>query len=63
VVSIFDRYGKLLFQIYSGSGGWDGTYNGVQLPASDYWFKLDFERTEDNLLIARTIKSHFSLKR
>ncbi len=63
VVSIFDRYGKLLFQIYPTSGGWDGTYNGVQLPSSDYWFKLDFERTEDNILIARTIKSHFSLKR
>ena len=63
VVSIFDRYGKLLFQISSSSGGWDGTYNGVQLPSSDYWFKLDFERTEDNVLVARTIKSHFSLKR
>jgi len=63
VVSIFDRYGKLLFQISPSSNGWDGTYNGSQLPASDYWFKLDFERTEDNVLVARTIESHFTLKR
>ena len=63
VVSIFDRYGKLLFQIYPTSGGWDGTFDGNQLPSSDYWFKLDFERTEEDLLVARTITSHFTLKR
>ncbi len=63
IVSIFDRYGKLVWQISSTSGGWDGTLNGKPLPSSDYWFKLDFSRTEDDVLIARTIKSHFSLKR
>mgnify|MGYP000070694011 CR=1 FL=1 len=63
VVSIFDRYGKLLVQLSNTSSGWDGTYNGKPLPSSDYWFKLDFSRTEDEVLVARTIKSHFSLKR
>lgn len=63
VVSIFDRYGKLLVQLSNTSSGWDGMYKGKPLPSSDYWFKLDFARTEDNVLVARTIKSHFSLKR
>ncbi len=63
VVSIFDRYGKLLKQLAPNSGGWDGTYNGRPLPSTDYWFKLDFSRVEENVLIARTIQSHFSLKR
>lgn len=39
-ISIFDRYGKLLKQ-FSGSGiGWDGTYNGKQILADDYWFTI-----------------------
>lgn len=63
VVSIFDRYGKLLIQLSNTSSGWDGTYQGKPLPSSDYWFRLDFSRTEEDVLIARTIKSHFSLKR
>jgi len=63
VVSIYDRYGKLLIQLSNTSSGWDGTYMGKPLPSSDYWFKLDFSRTEDTVVVARTIKSHFSLKR
>ena len=41
---IFDRYGKLLKQISTTdqSKGWDGTYNGAQLPSTDYWFTIDF---------------------
>ena len=61
-IYIFDRYGKLLKQLVNGAG-WDGTYNGRPLPSTDYWFKLDFSRSEDNVVVARTIRSHFSLKR
>lgn len=57
-VSIFDRYGKLIFQIKNAIG-WDGTLNGANLPASDYWFTIDFEENSNN----RTFKSHFSLLR
>lgn len=62
-IFIFDRYGKLLKQLAPGGGGWDGTFNGVPLPSSDYWFKLDFSRLEDDVIVARTIQSHFTLKR
>ncbi|MDR6763544.1 gliding motility-associated-like protein [Flavobacterium sp. 2755] len=58
-IFIFDRYGKLIKQLNSKTLGWDGTYNGHQMPATDYWFKILF--TENK--IEKEFKSHFSLKR
>ncbi|WP_179008442.1 T9SS type B sorting domain-containing protein [Winogradskyella forsetii] len=55
-IYIFDRYGKLLTEINPLSSGWDGTYNGVEMPTSDYWFKVKLED-------GRTFTSHFTLKR
>lgn len=55
IISIFDRYGKLLKQLDSGSS-WDGKYIGNELPATDYWFNLNFSN-------GKIIKGHFSLKR
>lgn len=57
-VSIFDRFGKLIFQIKNNIG-WNGTLNGANLPASDYWFTIEFEENSN----FRTFKSHFSLLR
>jgi gliding motility-associated-like protein len=37
-VYIYDRFGKLITGFLSGSEGWDGTFNGHPLPATDYWF-------------------------
>jgi gliding motility-associated-like protein len=59
MISIFDRYGKLIKQISSFGAGWDGTYNGNLMPSTDYWFKVEY--TENN--IRKEFKSHFSLKR
>lgn len=56
IIYIFDRYGKLLKQIGTAGLGWDGTYNGHQLPADDYWYNIQFED-------GRTAKGHFTLKR
>lgn len=58
-IYIFDRYGKLLKEIDPNGIGWDGTFNGNQLPATDYWFKLIY--TKDN--ITKEFSSHFALKR
>jgi gliding motility-associated-like protein len=55
-ILIFDRYGKLVKELDPSSPGWDGTYNGVKLPTSDYWFKATLED-------GRTFRSHFTLKR
>ena len=38
-IHIFDRFGKLLKQLDPDGKGWDGTYNGNQMPATEYWFK------------------------
>ncbi|MEM9000432.1 MAG: T9SS type B sorting domain-containing protein [Bacteroidota bacterium] len=62
-VFIFDRYGKLLKQLDETSLGWDGTFNGRQLPSSDYWFRLDYDRDEQGVLVARSVRRHFSLVR
>ena len=59
LISIFDRYGKLIKQISPSSTGWDGTFNGELLPSTDYWFKVVY--IEDN--IQKEFKSHFTLKR
>ena len=55
-ITFFDRYGKLLKQLNDTSNGWNGIFNGNQLPADDYWFAITFE---DGTII----KGHFSLKR
>ncbi|MEO9891193.1 T9SS type B sorting domain-containing protein [Aurantibacter sp.] len=54
---IYDRYGKLLHQINQVKNeGWNGTFNGEFLPASDYWFRVNLEE-------GRTYQGHFTLKR
>ncbi|NRA91476.1 MAG: T9SS type B sorting domain-containing protein, partial [Psychroserpens sp.] len=60
VISIFDRYGKLLKQISPASSGWDGTYRGQVMPNSDYWFSVNFIDSDGQL---STFSSHFTLKR
>ena len=60
VISIFDRYGKLLKQIYPSGIGWDGKYNGKDMPSTDYWFSVEYTTQSNNKAV---FKSHFSLKR
>ncbi|REG90823.1 T9SS type B sorting domain-containing protein [Flavobacterium aquicola] len=59
VISIFDRYGKLIKRITPAAEGWDGIYNGQPLPSSDYWFTVEYTQKG----IPKVFKSHFSLKR
>lgn len=58
-IYIYDRYGKLIRQIKPSGAGWDGTYNGKELPSTDYWFQVfyDVEGVEQEF------KAHFSLRR
>jgi gliding motility-associated-like protein len=55
-ITIFDRYGKLIYQINPQNQVWDGTFNGSPLPSSDYWFQFQLDD-------GKIIKGHFSLKR
>ena len=57
IIYIFDRYGKLLKQwVPASAEGWDGTFNGTNLPSDDYWYTIKLED-------GREAKGHFSLKR
>lgn len=58
-VQIYDRFGKFLTEITPNGNGWDGTFNGQKLPATDYWFIVTYEKDG----IQKVFKSHFSLKR
>ena len=60
-IYIFDRFGKLLKQLDPDSSGWDGMYNGNQMPATDYWFKIIYVEGADSA--QKEFKAHFSLKR
>ncbi|MBF6609170.1 MAG: choice-of-anchor L domain-containing protein [Flavobacterium sp.] len=55
-VTIYDRFGKLLYGFGGDGNGWNGKLNGQELPATDYWFVAE-------LSDGRTIKGHFALKR
>jgi gliding motility-associated-like protein len=61
-LTIFDRFGKLVAKIPIVNQGWNGTYNGKNLPTNDYWFYVE-------LIPVNTAKSsirkngHFSLLR
>lgn len=55
-ITIFDRYGKRLASLRYFDLGWDGTFNGMDMPSSDYWFQVERED-------GRTHYGHFTLKR
>ena len=53
---IYDRYGKMMAQLSPTGPGWDGTYQGITVPSTDYWFRFtNVDGTE--------FSGHFSLKR
>ena len=56
MVTIFDRYGKLMTQFDSSSIGWNGTYQDNLMPSTDYWFVVKRENGKE-------FKGHFTLKR
>lgn len=55
-VAIFDRYGKLLSVFGADSPGWDGRYNGRELPSTDYWFVVTRQDGTQH-------RGHFAMKR
>lgn len=68
IIEIFDRYGRRLLEYRTGSFstdnkngnepfGWDGMYNGHQMPSDDYWYLITVEE------IRKQYTGHFILKR
>ena len=59
-INIYDRYGKLIKVLLPTEQGWDGTFEGHPMPATDYWF-VAFIKDGANKF--RKVKGHFTLKR
>ncbi|WP_317165233.1 T9SS type B sorting domain-containing protein [Flavobacterium difficile] len=57
VVSIFDRYGKLITVLNQRKRYWDGKFNSEMLPETDYWFVANLGDGFPEY------KGHFTLKR
>ena len=59
-ISIYDRYGKIVFegkkQNFVYPNGWDGVYLGKPLPSDEYWYVIRIKETKNKV-------GHFSLKR
>ena len=45
--------------VNSQSQSWDGTFDGQNLPADDYWFTINYSLNG----VTHEYKNHFSLKR
>ena len=55
-IEIYNRFGKLITQQITFYDGWDGSFNGKQLPSDDYWFIAKF-------LDGKIFTGHFALRR
>ncbi len=58
-IRIYDRYGRLMAEFTGNDPGWDGTYNGVPQPSTDYWYIAEMPQAHGG----KTVKGHFSLIR
>lgn len=58
-IRIYDRWGKKLADYKAGNSDldWNGTYNGVQMPSTDYWYEIEIKE------IKKTYTGHFTLIR
>jgi gliding motility-associated-like protein len=59
VAYIYNRMGKLLKTLPHTSVGWDGTFNGANMPSDDYWYSAHVFYKGDEF----EIRGHFALKR
>ena len=59
LISVFDRFGKLLFQFSPNRSTWNGTFNGNLLSTSDYWFVVNYTNSDG---VKTQYRSHFSLR-
>jgi gliding motility-associated-like protein len=56
-IKIYDRFGKKLAEYRGDAGAWDGTYNGMPMPSTDYWYEIEIKE------LSKTYTGHFTLIR
>ncbi|AUS03998.1 T9SS type B sorting domain-containing protein [Pseudotamlana carrageenivorans] len=59
IVYIYNRFGQLLKTLRHSSPGWNGTFNGENMPTDDYWYVAKIIQNGNEM----EIKGHFTLKR
>jgi gliding motility-associated-like protein len=42
-MTIFDRWGQMIFETYDIHEGWDGNFNGEACPAGNYVWRIDYQ--------------------
>jgi gliding motility-associated-like protein len=42
-ITVFNRYGQVLYKAKGNSQPWDGTYNGRPLPIASYYYVIDLK--------------------
>lgn len=55
--TIYDRTGKVVAVLEGDATEWDGTYNGVPLPSTDYWYLINVPE------LRKQFTGHFTLIR
>lgn len=52
-LTVFNRFGQLVFTSNNISKGWDGTYNGTQQPEGTYIYQVSYKRRNDKAYYAK----------
>ena len=55
-VSVFNRYGQLLFNSVGYQEPWNGRYNNAPLPVADYYYVIEFSNGNEPITGTVTIK-------
>lgn len=60
---IYDRWGKLVYQLKNGKGSWDGTTNGKEMPADMYVYNVTYINNTPNGPFKESIRGYIKLVR
>ena len=61
-LSVFDRWGKLLFQT-DNPEGWDGKHKGTPVSGGVYLYRLEYQWSLEGQILRRERRGHFTLVR
>ena len=52
-MTIFNRWGEIIFETFDDQYGWDGTYNGKLMQDGTYTWKIEFKQLKNDKHIAK----------
>lgn len=60
---IYDRWGKLVYQLHNGKGSWDGRTNGKDMPADTYVYSVSYTTNTPSGPIKESMRGYIKLVR